>query len=166
MMMMLSASMLCFHSCAAYQLETLQGKYSSGMSVETDKPVDEVWEKVIDYFAMSAAPISLIDKESGLIVSERVICPATIERNGKPFSTGAFVVIPDYYSASGSMAKPRYWSLVATANFNVRIKVTNRKTLIYVNLYGMRVYDSQTNRDWGYGASTGVFEEDLLGLFK
>lgn len=161
-MMMLLASVMCFHSCATFQIEPLQGEYSSGKSVETDKSVDEVWESLIDYFAMSAAPISLIDKESGLIVSERATCSATVERNGKPLDSSAYVIIPDYFRNSWTTSPLAPHFLVSTASFSVRVKPVDGKTLIYVNLYGMRVFSERSNESWGYGSSTGVFEKELL----
>lgn len=154
-------------SCMTTKIPHLVGNYTFTTSIETDKSFDEVWDKVIDYFAMNGIPISILEKASGLIVSNKVSLKnnVTMEKDGKLLDDKAFVVIP--------YAKNVVYINV-TSDFNIRVKKQNGKVSISVNLPNMVA--ERTVKPTGFqivstpqeieAKSTGVFESGLLNLLK
>lgn len=162
-------SYLVLSSCMTTKTsQTLVGDYPSApFSIETDKSFDEVWDKAIDYFAMNGISISTLEKESGLIVSNKVSLKnsITMEKDGKPLDKNAFVVIP--YAKNVVYVN-------ATSDFNVRIRKQGEKVLISVNLPNLVA--ERTVKPKGFqlvstpqvveARTTGVFENGLLNLLK
>ncbi|WP_288531763.1 hypothetical protein [uncultured Bacteroides sp.] len=145
----------------------LVGVYNVTTSIKTDNPFDEVWNKVIDYFATNGIPIATLEKASGLIVSNKVQLKdaVTIEQDGKPLDKNAYIVIP--------YAKNIIYKNV-TSDFNVRVREVDGKVVITVNL--PNIVAERTIKPTGFtmisvpenveAKSTGVFEAGLLNLFK
>lgn len=165
----LSALFACLlYSCKTTDMLTLTGDYPIiNTTTTTDKTFDEVWDNVIDYFAINGIPISILDKESGLIVSNKVSLKnnITMEKNGKPLNDKAFIVIP--------YAKNVIY-MNAYSDFNVRVKKQDGKITISVNLPNI-VAERTTKPAWWQlvstpkivdAKSTGVFEKGLLSLLK
>lgn len=158
-------------SCMTTKVPHLVGNYTITTSVETEKSFDEVWDKVIDYFAVNGIPISTLEKASGLIVSNKVSLTnkVTMEKDGKVLDDKAFVVTP--------YAKNVVY-INATSDFNIRVKKQNGKVSISVNLpnivaertvkpTGLLFTNTPANTPQKVEAkSTGVFENGLLELFK
>lgn len=165
----LSYVLLCavLSSCMTTKNTHLVGNYSVSTTAETDKSYDEVWNKVIDYFAVNGIPISTLEKASGLIVSNKVSLSdnVTMEKDGKLLDKRAFVVIP--------YAKNVVYVNV-TSDFNVRVKEQNGKVSISVNL--PNIYAERTIKPTFFqmvstpekveAKSTGVFENGLLNMLK
>ena len=61
----------------------------------SDQPFEKVWENVIDYFAQNGIPIRIIDKSSGLIISDKAKLSFTFEnaKTGKMNHPDHFVVL-------------------------------------------------------------------------
>ena len=145
----------------------LTGDYNINTSVETDKSFDEVRDKVIDYFSVNGIAISTLEKNSGLIVSNKVSLRdyVTTEKNGKPSNSGAFVVIP---------YEKNIVYMNATSDFNVRVKQQNGKVSVAVNLPNIvaertlkpTMLQMISTPERVEAKSTGVFERGLLDLFK
>lgn len=149
--------------CSCTSVKTLQGNYANSYSITTATSYDKVWDNVIDYFASNGISISTMEKASGLIVANRIVVPQTIEKNGKPLDSSAFIVIPNVNK----------YPSTATASFNVRVKNNGDSVTITVNVYNIestriiaQIYYNSPITEPIEGKSTGVFEKGLLNLFK
>lgn len=168
--------------CVAFSISScspkiygLRGNYETTNSTETDSSYDEVWSRVIDFFATANIPIATLDKESGLIVASKISfdeSKVSIEnKEGVILNPNAWFVLPFQEYLDGGRAE---------CSFNVRIrKNSNGKTFIGINLGNIIGYkniltlDSFTLRKTlikqqvpATCYSTGVFEKELLSLFK
>ena len=155
-------------SCRTVESLSFKGYYPIQITVETDKKYDEVWDKVIDYFAVCGVPITTLEKASGLIVSKTISFKGFVtaeDEQGKLQNLDAFIVIP--------YAKDIVY-MNAAFDFNVRIKKQESKVVISVNLHNIQA--EITTKPKGLkmisyplpveGKSTGIFEKGLLALFQ
>ncbi|WP_247237761.1 hypothetical protein [Telluribacter sp. SYSU D00476] len=159
----------------------LKGKHlEEPYVVITDKPFEEVWNNVVDVLAQSGFPIRFIDKENGLVVSERssLINDFTFEdRLGKLENPNALVVLPTVSIWTfGDRIYPT--SLTGVASIRVR-KLGENKTKINVNLNALNVdviegVERNTTEDLRKAQlliaqqirSTGLFEYKITELVK
>jgi hypothetical protein len=160
----------CFVLCSCLmtspiQVTTLQGKYQeTPFTVTTEKSKDVIWEKVVDIFAVKSIPITLIDKSSGIVVSNKLNLSATYELlNGMPKdSTAALIFNNVYDSRFPSDGYLPFGGIYA--DFNVRVKEIDGKASINVNIQNV-YYENTFTRHAGlikimYDVkSTGVFEK-------
>ncbi|MBR3682699.1 MAG: hypothetical protein IKM41_07100 [Tidjanibacter sp.] len=158
-----SALIILATSSCAPKLKILRGNYPQEFSTTTNKDFDYVWNNVIDFFARTGIPITTMDKSSGYIVANKINVPLTMERDGKPVDSSAYVVIPEF---------KRYpTNTNGTATFNVRIRDFGNYVTITVNMYDIVSNYVFSN---GFilesapckGTSTGVFESKLLKIFN
>lgn len=170
---LLLVCLLGFNSCSTTQ-HVIRGNYFSQNSTTTTTPFDKVWTSVIDFFAENSIPITTLSKESGLIVASDI-----------PFSEN----IVSFEDKDGIIVNPNAWFVLpyakgvigarATGAFNVRVKVTEDSTTnIQINCsnlvgyYKIQFTDNffQKQIIWNTYPreckSTGVFEKELLELFK
>ena len=153
----------------------LKGSYPQTPIVRfSDNSFDKVWEKTIDFFAENGIPIRIIDKSSGLIISDKANLTWSFEdKNGKLVNPMAFVAIPSVMDQD--KFKP-YRPESVTGEWNVRIKAVEGKASINVNLYnitatfGRSYYSTFTHSivepvklD---GRTTGVFEKKISDAVK
>lgn len=170
---LLVLSLLVFNSCST-QSYSIRGNYSPLNSVTTSTPFENVWIKVIDFFAENSIPITTLSKESGLIVANDIQFGENVvsyeDSHGQIVNKNAWFVLP--YSKQAIGAK-------ATGAFNVRVKTTdNGKTYIQINCsnhvgyYKIQYIDNffQKHIIWNTYPreckSTGQFEKKLLDMFK
>lgn len=143
----------------------LKGKYLDAPYVITsDKSLDVVWSNIIDLFATKGLSIKVIDKSSGLIVSERSSLPMTFENNmGKMKDSTAFVV--GQIISAGAID---YVPTRAYGEWNVRIKPgESGKTSININLTNIdAVIEAGKQTMHSSGKSTGVFEKLIADQIK
>ncbi len=143
-----------------------------------DKPVvhmtsasyDKVWDKVIDHFAIEGIPIQVIEKNSGLIVSQVMdfTNSYTIESNKVEPNFDAFVIVNEVKQL-GAVLRP----LEITGTWNVRVKDLGNKTSINVNINNLRasgekgnVLDARSTIPFTFEVkSTGFFEKQIAQLF-
>lgn len=157
-----------FISCSTQY--KLKGNYPSGnFFTETELSYDEVWDKVIDYFATTGFAITTIDRSSGFISSNASFeNTCTRENKGIPLNPNAYVVIPTLRGGFGNVIEPGRTlspksSWVITGDWNVRIKRTDNGTMVNVNLVNLKCLYSA-----GYSTSRipikslGNFENGLL----
>ena len=137
----------------------LQGVYNLEPKVFlTSLSFDEAWTKVIDEFATSGFSIKVIDRSSGLIVTEdySFMNSYTIERKTVPQNGGAWIVVENRTDIYGQSKMPTN----VEGSFNVRIKPTPKGSSININLTNPK---ASYFYDGGYipleCATTGVFEE-------
>jgi len=169
-----------FSGCAP-TLKPLQGNYSSGpYQITTSKSFDEVWSNVIDMFATDGISIKVIDKSSGLIITEKYsfINHYTYEGyNGQlkpipgllptPIDPNAWVVVSRIVTDTD--IKPRE----ILGEWNVRLKpLENGKTSINVNLVNLKA-SAQIIPLGGTSytevldvKSTGKFEQMIIDSLK
>lgn len=157
-------------SCFSLKTFPLQGSYSDGnFEGYSEKSKDVVWDNIIDFFAKSGISIRIIDKSSGLITSGETAIPWTRENSkGELIKKEAWVVIQKVVDSRTRKPVP-YYSV--TAEWNVRIKESNGKTLINVNLVNptyltLEVGGSRSLFKKGSFQSTGVFEKMIYDLVK
>ena len=174
LMAMLFAAVLSISSCSP-KVYGLRGNYEVTKNIETSSSFDDVWNRVIDFFAESNIPIATLEKASGIIVASHVNIENTLvsveNEQGEISDKNAWFVFPYEKNLIGGRVE---------CSFNVRVrKQENGKTYISVNLGGITGYKSieflnaltfrkefinQTVPSTCY--STGKFEQDLLNLFK
>lgn len=148
----------------------LKGKYQvEPFTQNTTTPVDKVWDKLVDLFATKGLSIKIIDRSSGLIVSDRYRLTVTQEdKNGKLENANAYVVTPKVYSpGSNSYIIPSD----IVGEWNVRIKDNGSGgTLINVNLVNIKDVFTDlkgfSNEKLSVGKSTGVFEKIIFDSIK
>ena len=132
----LLTSSLLLTSCMTLQPLPLKGTYlDKPYEVVSDKKFEQVWTNIIDLFATKGLSIKLIDKSSGLIISEKTsfINDYSFEdKTGKLENPNASVVIEKItYSGYNQSAKPEK----ITGEWNIRIKEnSDGKTIVNVNL--------------------------------
>lgn len=162
-------------SCMATKTIPIKGSYPAPPIVTiSDRPFEKVWDNVIDYFAQNGIPIKIIDKSSGLIVSDKAKLSWSFEdKNGQIFSKTAFVVLDKIIDKmSGKPFVPES----VTGEWNLRIKTDGGRTLINVNLfniqatYGKYYYSSYSHTVIEpvniEGRTTGVFEHKFEDMVK
>lgn len=121
---------------------------------------DDVWSNVIDFFATNGLSIKIIDKQSGLILSEKVsfMQNGSYERLDGPGinKPQAFVVIERKAVSPNSI----------TGEWNIRVKSMGGKTHVRVNIVQLRAEYLSNSYLVGNEVfdvrSTGVFERMIL----
>lgn len=163
----IAAAILLLSSCAPGFI-ALRGQYPQTPIINyTDKSKDQVWDNIIDFFAQKGIPIKIIDKSSGLIVSDKSKLSWSYEdKKGK-------LIRPQAFAAVRQLKFPNVNKPVdpekVTGEWNIRIKETDGKTSINVNLYNIEgtypIGNSNSVRDAG-GKTTGVFEQLIYDAVK
>jgi hypothetical protein len=132
-----------------------------------------VWDKLIDLFAQKGLPIKIIDRSSGLIISDRSLLTTTFElKAGGLKDSAAFLVLPKLYVASSKKTTNIANGMPVTGEWNVRIKENTGSTTINVNIVNVRyeTYDPVSNRTREHIAtnyqSTGIFERLVAESIK
>lgn len=168
-------------SCSA-KVIPVQGSYPEPpITYRSEKPFTEVWDKLIDMYAQNGLSIKLIDRSSGLIISDNSAITATWEdKNGKLYHPEANIVTPKSYNSlaqsqvgitqtvynKSSLKKPS----VLRGEWNVRLKEIQGGTLINVNLVNV-TYSSLEGKvsvvkNLGAYKSTGKFEKLIADYIK
>ena len=145
---------------------------STTSNVQTiDRSYDAVWSKLVDFLANEGIAIKILDKESGLMVSEVYSFKNTytrLNKDGKLENPAAYVVIGNLKGGFGNRLEPHR----IDGNFNVRVKrVGDGQTEITVNLVNL-VSTYQNPPNVGGGVinigikTTGSFEQKILQYLK
>lgn len=169
----LALTAICCLSSCSKKVYGLRGNYDAVTSIETNSSFEDIWNRVIDFFAENNIPIATLEKASGIVVANNVnISQSRISienEQGRMVDKNAWFVFP---------YEKKFVSGKVQCSFNVRVrKQENGKNYISVNLGGISGYKSISvfnpvslktsiieNAAPCY--STGKFEEDLLNLFK
>lgn len=115
----------------------LKGQYPDKPHMDTTNlSKDAVWDKVIDFFAQKGLPIKLVDRSSGLIISEKTALIASYEdMKGFPIKKDAWVVIPKMIDPNSRKPFPLH---PIAGEWNIRVKeLPDKRTLINVNLVNL-----------------------------
>lgn len=174
-------------SCSPTKVYKVKGDYpETPIKIHSSKSFDEVWENLVDLFAQKGLAIRTIDKNSGLIVSEKSRLPVTVEDDkGKLKDSTAFIVVPKYRDAythklvpvSGQWYNRSIDKMInydAEGDWNVILKKTDTGCLINVNItnlsYTNRVSANSRKPDQvvalSSGRTTGVFENLIADSIK
>lgn len=156
----------------------LKGQYRNSPYKElTSTEFDVVWSRAIDILAETGASIKIIDKSSGIIISEKYsfINSYSYENpGGSLINPNALVVLSELKDAFGKTINPNE----IFGEFNIRIKSTDSGTLINVNIVNLNAKHtyyssngSKIERHWQENGmltikSTGLFERRLIGKLK
>lgn len=145
---------------------------STASNVQTiDRNYDAVWSKLVDFLANEGIAIKILDKESGLMVSEIYSFKNSYTRVGKEGNLenpAAYVVIGNLKGGFGNRLEPHR----IDGNFNVRVKrVGEGQTEITVNLVNLiSTYQNPPNVGGGVInigiKTTGSFEQKILNYLK
>lgn len=163
--------MILFFSCAV-KIIPLKGNYpDKPYEIIVDKSKDKVWDNIIDLFAQKGLSIKIIDRSSGLIISERTALTWTYEdKNGKLENLSAWAVVPKIYDP-GANRIVGYYNV--SGDWNIRIKdAQDGKTVLNVNLVNItsenpyKSYLSQATSPIPGAKTTGVFEELIAIAIK
>lgn len=153
----------CFYSCAPAKVYPLRDKYLDGpFTVTTVKSFDKAWDATVDFFTQLGIPIRVVEKASGLIVSERMdlYSQANYEdiKTGQIKNSKAWIGVETRKEGRAHVKPTRI-----SRDWNVRLKESNGQTVVAINLVNIkavRIYE-------GYEAgsfkakSTGVFEKSV-----
>jgi len=183
---------LLLSSCGTTKVIPLRGSYPAmPIQIPTDKSVEYVWDKLVDLFAQKGLPIKIIDRSSGLIISDKSILKTTIEENnGQLLDNTAWIVVTKKHDAglnrtvavtgtvSGAYSKQMVPRDV-TGEWNVRVKKSESgTTIINVNIVnvtfsdyistglGTPGYYKDLPLNSAYYKSTGTFEKLITDLIK
>jgi len=156
---LLFISSLSFQSCVTHV--PIKGKYQEGsVKSELDRNFESVWESMIDVIAKYGLSVKLIDKSSGLILSDRTSFYGnhTYEVKGpKPKDPEAYILT----SRTSDDINPAPYRNV-TALYNIRIKpVQGNKSQISVNMHSVQVESVTFNFR---GLSLHNFEKWVIDL--
>lgn len=166
---------LMLSGCAVSKVIPLKGSYPQTPIISsTDKPFDKVWDNIIDYFAQKGIPIRIIDRSSGLIISDKASLSWSFEdKNGALKSPHAYVVLQTILD---KMHEKPFIPASVTGEWNVRIKNADGKTTVNVNLYNIEAtYGSYYYSVYTHsmitpvkvdGKTTGVFEQTIYDAVK
>lgn len=167
-------SILLLNSCVSIQNIPLKGNYlDKPYQTVSNKSFEQVWTNIIDLFATKGLSIKLIDKSSGLIISEKTsfLNDYTFEdKTGNLENKEASVVLNKIGYSGNKSFKPEK----ITGEWNIRIKDNgNNETLVNVNLTNIDAtlfiagskYSPASTLTFN-GKSTGKFEELISTLIK
>ena len=168
----LSLALLALLTSCATKVVPLKGTYTNGnFEKVADKPKDQIWDNIIDFFAKNGIPIHIIDRSSGLIVSTQTELNWSREdKNGNLINKKAQIAIMRIKQGNGSIDYSQ-----VTGQWNIRIKpVDQNKTLVNINIVNPK-YELGAGRNAiaisrefkkGEFQSTGLFEETIYNIIS
>lgn len=174
-------ALIVFQSCLS-KIIPIKGNYpQTPMIFNSDKSFDEVWDKLIDVFAQKGLSIRIIDRSSGLIVSNNSELSVTVEdKKGVAINQKAFIVVPLVKNSATTTLDPINGYSFDKKGFkvpnsvygdwNVRVKKSGTGSTINVNINNV-YYESTINKmnmktNLTSYQSTGVFEKILSDMIK
>ncbi len=165
---------LTLHSCTSSKIIPISGTYAeTPYVITTNSSFDSVWDKLIDLFAQKGLPIKIIDRSSGLVISDQSILPATFElKTGGLKDPSAFIVLPKYYNSGAKKTYTIAGLSNVTGEWNVRIKTAGQGTTINVNIVNLKYFEpsiyTKLSKEVLVSSfkSTGVFENIISELIK
>lgn len=161
-------------SCGALVNTPLKGSYvEKPIEITSKQPYEKVWSNIIDLFATKGLSVKLIDKSSGLIISEKTSLLDSYsfeDDKGNLVNPSAFVALDRNEVQGYTKIKPDN----ITAEWNIRIKsMENNLTLINVNLTNINATYSVPPSQYVaartinfVGKSTGNFEKQIADILK
>ena len=172
--LLLIGTILSLNSCSSsfniYKIP-LKNKYEIVDTYQTEKTKEEAWNNIVEVFAKNGLGIKIIDKSSGLIVSEvstfqnyhKESGVVSYEnKNGFLVNTDAYIVCSKYeYRSSDILAD------LVTGYWNVRIFEKDGKVFVNTNLTNIKasnLFDPNNSQYLFTCKSTGVFEKNIFNM--
>ena len=146
----------------------LTGRYQDRpYEVTSGSDYQTTWNKVIDLFSAEGYPIQVLEKASGLIVTQRMdfTSATTIENKGRPKLSSAYFVSEAFSNIYG-----KHRPTDVQGQWNVRVKEVGDKVLVAINIVNIRgeYIGAQTTygqaREQLQVKSTGVFEKKIAAI--
>ena len=146
----------------------LRGQYKVENTIETTSSYEDVWNKVINFFASNNIAISTIDKSSGIVAANDVVfwktCLTMEDKRGVIENPQAWFVMPYEKNTKPVSVQCSLNVHVIDTNdgrVSITINIGNiRGKEITSNFTGLAIYPSYNF------SSTGKFEKTLLDIFK
>lgn len=156
---LISLTVLSLTSCSFdYSHATLQGSYEDKAFIGySKKPVPEVWDNLITFVTKEGLDVKVVDKNSGLLISERTsyLELSTAEWKGKPSAPEKYIVTSHVGGRPNKFIPSRL-----TAAWNARVKrLDNGETEITIRLGGIQAY-------YGVGQAERKLEAHSLRNFE
>ncbi len=160
-------------SACSVKMIPIKGNYPSTPIIYTsEKTKDAIWDNLIDFFAQNGLSIKIIDRSSGLIIASSTALVWTYEdKKGVVYNKTAWVVLPKMYDqGQDKVLKPD----AVTGEWNVRLKETDGKTSININLVNIQEIHYAVSGYYGHsqetkalaGRTTGKFEQMIYDRIK
>lgn len=151
----------CLQSCITIGTIGIKGKYQEGpVKMEVNNSYDETWNKVIDFISDIGLNVKMVDKSSGLVISDPTSFSGKTsveDKSGKILNSDAYIVTSR--TNDPNVSNP---IRLASASYNLRVKETSSgKSVVSVLLYNITVtgtVDTYPHK----GKSTGNFEKWIL----
>lgn len=146
----------------------LRGQYKVENTIETTSSYEDVWNKVINFFASNNIAISTIDKSSGIVAANDVVfwktCLTMEDKRGVIENPQAWFVMPYEKNTKPVSVQCSLNVHVIDTNdgrVSITINIGNiRGKEITSNFTGLAIYPSYNF------SSTGKFEKTLLDIFR
>lgn len=162
--LLLAVSIYSLASCRS--LVPLQGKYQEAPVKESyNSKFDSVWDSVIDFISDTGQEVQLIDKGSGIIISDAHIANSGDmsheDKRGRLINSNALVVIERY---NDEFPRGEALGKVASAKWTIRVKresdaVTSVAALLHIKSV---TYFNPKLADKFAGKSTGNYERAMM----
>lgn len=161
-------------SCGGLVNVPLKGTYiDKPIEITSKQPYEKVWSNIIDLFATKGLSVKLIDKSSGLIVSEKTSLKDSYsfeDAQGNLENPSAFIALDKNEIKGFSKLQPE----TVVAEWNIRIKsIDGNLTLINVNLTNINAFYTSPAGPYSaartitfVGKSTGNFEKQISEILK
>jgi hypothetical protein len=148
-------------SCGSVKYHAITSKSTLPDTYYSDKTKDEVWSKTIEYFAKSGFGIKVIDKSSGLIVTDKYdFDKLYTSEDDKGFLVNKdALLVCSHYSFMNNVYANR-----VSGNWNIRIFEDKGKTAVNVNITNIEakyIPDSPYYNKFEC-KSTGLFESKVF----
>jgi len=163
-------TLLLLQSCS--HIVPLKGKYQdTPVKTTFNKPLESVWESIIDYIADTGQEVQLIDHSSGLIISDVHVASGSSlsneDKKGVLINPGAYIVSERYSHEYPYGALPTHRAI---AKYTIRAKELKSKDIEVSVLLHVKAVEKRYGRDNVFtyaGVSTGLLEKQLINdLYK
>lgn len=155
--------------------------------VKSDKSFEDVWGNIIDLFAQNGISIKIIDKSSGIIISDKTEFISTTEDdNNNIVNPDAHIVVGHKFDPGSNKYVPINRSLTHGKNlypiygeWNIRVKMDGNECIVNVNIVNL-TYDEPQSTSINssnvflvsrkilpdFFRTTGVFENKIAEIIK
>ena len=160
---------LCSCSEFTYKFTKLKNKYQETVMTDTlNMNYNTVWYKLIDFIADNNINVRILDKESGLIMTEKINFNKKYtyeDKNGNPLSKDRYIICGNQFQGA-TQVHPNS----VTGFLIFQLKQSTKSNILKVNLIDeIGVFDYSTNSLSSLNfecVSTGVLEKQIFDSVK
>lgn len=160
-----SCLLLLFISCSVKSVPLKNNYPTPPIIYISDSKIDQVWSNLIDFISTTGMSIKIIDKSSGLLITEDY---SFLERVSYEDQKTHIIHKPEAYLVSNWFRSTQGQPIIPTkllANWNIRLKETDKGTSVAVNITNVRAEAGQFPYSFDV-RSTGVFEKLIFDKVK